>query len=76
MWQNVITQRVKPELSMNQHGFLPGRGVITAWKDIFENVINRDNIFEYDLKGFFDNVKLKSIEQFLLDIGTPYSIVE
>jgi retron-type reverse transcriptase len=61
---------------MHQHGFLPGRGVITAWRDIFENVVDKDNIYEYDLKGFFDNVSLKAIEQWLLDIGCPYPIVE
>jgi retron-type reverse transcriptase len=76
MWQNVITQKCLPELSMNQHGFLPGRGVITAWRDIFTNVVDKDNIYEYDLKGFFDNVSLKAIEQWLLDIGCPYPIVE
>jgi hypothetical protein len=50
--------------------------VITAWRDIFENVVDKDNIYEYDLKGFFDNVSLKAIEQWLIDIGCPYPIVE
>jgi retron-type reverse transcriptase len=30
--------------------------VLTAWKDVFEKVVTKPYIYEFDLKGFFDNV--------------------
>jgi len=38
-----------------QHA-VTGRGTATAWKQILSEVIHWDNIYEYDLKGFFDRV--------------------
>jgi hypothetical protein len=49
-----------------QHGYFPGRGVHTAWKEVLENV-NKSNVYEFDLKGFFDNVDLMAISHELRD---------
>jgi hypothetical protein len=43
-----------------QHAYFPGRGVHTAWQDVFER-IESPYIYEFDLKGFFDNVNLEWI---------------
>lgn len=54
MINNLITfARIGREGS--QHGYLPQRGVHTCWKEILEKV-NAKYIYEFDLKGFFDNV--------------------
>jgi len=40
----------------SQYGFRPGRGTLQAWQKVLGSVIGEDNIYEYDLKGFFDSV--------------------
>ena len=59
--------RLKP----SQHGFLPGKGVITAWREIFEKVINSPDIFEFDLEKFFDKVDLPAVKISQTQIGFP-----
>jgi hypothetical protein len=38
-----------------QHG-ITTKGTNTAWREVLSKGINWENIYEYDLKGFFDNV--------------------
>jgi len=45
----------------NQHGYFPGRGCHTVWKEIIDNIDKYKYIYEFDLKGFFDNVDLRRI---------------
>jgi hypothetical protein len=41
---HIFNVRVKNKISKHQHGFVPGRGCMTAWIEILKNVINdRDN---------------------------------
>jgi hypothetical protein len=47
-----------------QHAYFPGRGVHTAWRDVFER-IESPYIYEFDLKGFFDSVSLEYITKLL-----------
>jgi len=55
----------------SQHGFRPGRGCKTAWEFILGNVINQRDIFEFDLKSFFDLVNLDAIASNLIKKGVP-----
>jgi len=48
-----------------QHGYFPGRGVHTVWKEIFSNAFKYNYIYEFDMKGFFDNVDLVLIRKIL-----------
>jgi len=47
----------------NQHGGLPGRGTKTCWEEIIKTVIETKDIFEFDLKKFFDKVKWLQISR-------------
>lgn len=58
-----------------QHGFRPGRGTKSAWESILANVIHSPNIFEFDLKGFFDNVSFDYINKKLIEYGIPREIM-
>lgn len=60
----------------SQHGFRPGRGTTSAWKHILENVINSRDIFEFDLRSFFDSVNLDYISNELIKAHVPYNIVQ
>jgi hypothetical protein len=60
----------------SQHGFRPGRGTLTAWKHILSNVIKAKDIYEFDLKGFFDSINLDYISNELIKDGVPHNIVK
>lgn len=57
----ILTEK---HIGEHQHGFVPGRGTMTAWMDILKNVINSKYIYETDLKGFFDNISTATINKF------------
>jgi len=48
-----------------QHLFVPGKGLHTAWYWILTNLKKYDNIYEYDLKGFFNSIYLEFITHIL-----------
>lgn len=61
----------------SQHGFIPGRGSLSAWKEMFsEGLLDKPFIYECDLKQFFPSVKLWSINQALLGQGVPKWVVD
>jgi len=56
-----------------QHGYITSKGVNTAWREIFEKKIitNYKNIFEYDFRGFFNNINLKHLGEILFELDMP-----
>jgi len=74
MYANFLSFFLKDQFP-HQHGFLPGRGTLTAWKEIFERkLIEKDYIFEWDFKGFFDNIYVDRITNALKRRGVPENI--
>lgn len=65
-----------PYQSPNQHGFWPGRGTDTAWKQIHSEVLVSNNIYEFDLKSFFDTINLTYLNQILESIGLPEELLK
>jgi hypothetical protein len=47
-----------------QHGGRSSKGLVTAWKALIP-MLKEDNIYEFDLKGFFNNVSHESIGQYV-----------
>jgi len=49
-----------------QNAYLPGRGVLTAWRQLTE-LLGEDkyNVYEFDLKGFFDSVRPQAVLEYL-----------
>jgi hypothetical protein len=62
-------------LSPEQHGFRPGRGTMSAWKVILSEVIHAKDIYEFDLKKFFDSVSLDAVSARLIEYQVPINIV-
>jgi hypothetical protein len=62
-------------LEENQHAYTPQRGVITAWNSLLAQ-ISKPYIYEFDLKGFFDNVDLKYNKKVLVEEGFPEEIAD
>jgi hypothetical protein len=47
----------------SQHAYQPGKGTLSAWEEILRSVRHRRFIWEFDIKGFFDNVRVdKAVE--------------
>jgi len=63
---------LRPSLSRRQHGFITGRGCLTAWKDIFSNkLLDKPYIREWDFKGYFDSIFTEKITAELEARGIP-----
>lgn len=64
---------VRGSWDKNQHGYITGKGVNTAWKEILSmNALKvYENIFEYDFRGFFNNIDLKTLGELLYKMGMP-----
>jgi hypothetical protein len=75
LFNNLIVHRYQEKLNVHQHGFVPGKGTLTAWKDIFKHVIDAPDIYEYDLKGYFDNLKLDSLHAILRAYRMPPKVL-
>lgn len=67
--------RLNKEIPGSQHGFRPNQGTLTAWKQILGEVINQPDIYEFDLKKFFDLINLDWISKELILLGLPPQIV-
>ena len=64
-----------PYQNPNQHGFWPGKGTDTAWKQIHTQVLNSPNIYEFDLSKFFDTINLTYLKQILESIELPKELI-
>jgi len=63
MLNNVLSfVRVDTPLVSGQHGYLKSRSLLTAWEEIFGSLEKFDYVYEFDLKGFFDNVPLETVD--------------
>lgn len=77
MWYIILViylDAVNPTYWSNQHGGKPRSGVNTAWKFLYKQVIKNENvknIFEYDIKKFFDRVNHNIILEALEDCQVP-----
>lgn len=61
MWNNLLTYYLSPHLTQ-QHGFITGKGTLTAWKEIMEKQLyKKPFIREWDFKSFFDSWDRKSV---------------
>lgn len=72
MLNNLIVQWRLVSEGSSQHGYLPKRGLITAWEALFSKINSCPHIFEADFKGFFDNVKHSAIKEELKLMGFPH----
>jgi len=76
MYSNFLTYFLQDSLK-GQHGFLPGKGTLTAWQEIFtKGLHNSRYIREWDFKGYFDSIYPSRISELLLDRGVPTDVVD
>lgn len=58
-----------------QHGFLSSRGTDSAWRQIHREVLKSSDIYEFDLKKFFDSINLDYLRRILLCLQIPANLV-
>jgi hypothetical protein len=73
--QNILVVWQSPYSCPSQHGFKPNKGTDSAWKEILEKVIESENIYEFDLKKYFDTISIDVLSEILTEIETPTDIV-
>jgi len=49
------------QYTSNQHGGVPGRGVLTFITELAKKLKTAHRVFEFDIKGYFDHIKHESI---------------
>jgi len=69
--QDLLMIWLSPYHNENQHGFWKGQGTSTAWKTIHEKVLQSENIYEFDLKKFFDTINITYLLNLLREVKTP-----
>jgi len=62
---------LEEELKQFNHAYMPKVGTLTAIKDFIEKVRGAKFIYEFDIKGFFNNVNILKVIQALRDRGMP-----
>lgn len=67
MWLIPINGFYPPD--KEQHGFVPGRGTLTAWRSLAKNVLPSRNIYEIDFKGFFPSITPPMARRAMSDVG-------
>jgi hypothetical protein len=72
MWNNFLYTFLEKKFSPSQHGCMPNRGTLTAWKEfMIKKIYKKKYIYEIDLKKFFDGIHINSIEEKLLSLKVP-----
>jgi len=67
---NILLVWFNPYIHPNQHGFIPGRGTLTAWQSLVNKLDSR-SIYEFDMKKFFDSVNLDYLAKTMRATGIP-----
>jgi len=71
MISNFLTFYLEGKLK-NQHAFMPGRGTLTAWKQIFiEKLYKMKYIYEWDFKSYFEQVNLSYLQMKMEEMKIP-----
>jgi len=74
MLNNFLFIYIQDNFLPSQHGFIPGRGTLTAWTEVMK-IEKFDYIFEFDLMKFFDEVSLREISKKLIEWKVPREFV-
>lgn len=65
LWNGFLTLFLEAELKKFNHAYMPGVGTKTALKDWVERVLSAKYVYEFDIKGFFNNVSIPKVIQML-----------
>jgi len=75
MWANFLQKVLMPNISESQHGFLPGRSISTAIKEVYKNSKKWEVMYEFDLDSCFNRIELEAVEVVLRERGIPLELI-
>jgi len=64
MYNNCLVEWRSVTETGKQHGYLPGKGIETAWRHLASK-LDQPNIYEADFEGFFNNVTHSGLHEIL-----------
>lgn len=70
-----LVYRLQDKVNKSQHGFVPGRGCLTAWRETLGEAVTSDNLFEIDFVAAFDSLKISKISETLHKHGVSKKII-
>lgn len=71
MHANFMSIFLEGKITERQHGFQPGKGTLTAWKDLIPKIEKYKYVSEIDLKGCFPNIVISYVIDKLKELGVP-----
>lgn len=71
MWNGFLVMFVEEELKKFNHAYTPGVGTMSCLKEWVNEVLPSKYVFEFDLKGFFNNVSIHLVMDLLKEMGMP-----
>jgi len=74
MWNGFLTMFLENELKQFNHAYMPRVGTSTALRDLVLKVLDRKYIYEFDIKGFFNNVDILDVIYELEERGMPQEL--
>ncbi len=57
-----------------QHGYVPFRGTLSAWRTFLRDHVQSPNLLSFDLEKAYDSINLSWLESKLVESGVPLSI--
>jgi len=75
MINNFLHIFLEDKFNPNQHGFLPGKGTLTAWIEVLKKCDQYSYIYEYDLRNYFEEIDLSMLKIYLKLFKIPHNWV-
>jgi hypothetical protein len=72
MWNGFLVLFLEEELKQFNHAYTPNVGTMTCLREWVNKVLPSKYIYEFDLKGFFNNVKIGEVIKLLQERGMPW----
>nr|ABL63816.1 putative retron-type reverse transcriptase [Neurospora intermedia] len=74
MYPNFLGILLRGELSAFNHAYLPKKGTLTCITEWVTKVLKTKYVYEFDIKGFFDNVSVEDTLNKLEERGLPVNM--
>lgn len=76
MWTNFLVMFLQPYIGERQHGFIPGRGTLSAWRKLVSCMYKYDYVMEIDLANCFGEIQSSAVTRILRENGMPRQLAE
>ncbi len=68
LFNKFLLKFVKGKINKNQHAYQPNKSTITVWRQILDEIVDKRNIYSFDLDKYFDKVKLSSCVKAMVEV--------